>query len=395
VRGKEGYECAKRAEEILEWMELLRQSASSANGYYSDVRPNTQCFASVINAWAYRCTPGSAVRAMRIFDLMIDLHAAGDEAVKPTTRAYYAVLSAWARSGGRNSADKAEDILRHMDALASAAANDDEAESLEVRPNVHCFNAAMMAHAYSRGGSESAQRAEALLDWMEKLYHDGDEGARPNTRSYRLVMSAWAWSRSNDAPSRTESILQRMIAASREGNHVVMPCTRDFNTVISCCAYVQQPDIGIDTKVEEEILGVAERGEGDPLRVAFSTLDALGESPHYSANSTTFSTLIKACAAHLPPGAERNLWVQELFQTCSGLGLVDQKVLRQLRIAVPKGHYISLREEHENFRLPAPNKLEDTMELDTIQEEENIEDEEEIENEFEATEEDIEYDKLY
>mmetsp|Transcript_36613 Transcript_36613/g.56024 ORF Transcript_36613/g.56024 Transcript_36613/m.56024 type:complete len:785 (+) Transcript_36613:3-2357(+) len=395
-RGKDGHECAKRSEEILEWIELLRQSSSfsddNRDGYYSNVQPNADCFASVINAWAYRCTHTSAIRAMRIFDLMLDIYSAtGDKRMKPTTRAYYAVLSAWARSGSKNSAEKAEDILRHMDTLTCDVADDDGDDDV-VRPNVHCFNAAIMAHAHSRGGVESARRAESLLDWMEELYRNGDEGAKPNTRSYRLVMSAWAWSRSHDAPLRTESILERMMDANKAGNIHIIPSSSDFNTVISCCAYVKQlSSNGLETKSDAEtaLLGVTERGEGDPLRVAFSTLDALGEFPHSSANSTTFATLIKACAAHLPPGAERNLWVQELFQTCSDLGLVDQRVLSQLRRAVPKDHYISLREEHENFRLSskptAEEYLMETHDEERIKEEEDddmIELEDEMEDEF-------------
>jgi len=44
-----------------------------------------------------------------------------------------------------------------------------------VRPNTHYFNAAMMAHAHSHGGVESAKRVESLLDWIQELYHNGND----------------------------------------------------------------------------------------------------------------------------------------------------------------------------------------------------------------------------
>jgi hypothetical protein len=80
--------------------------------------------------------PGAAARAERVLQNMVNRHRTGGlDDIKPTTINFNTVLDAWAKSGaGRQAAERAEEILEWMDRLYKAG-------NPEVKPDTITFNA--------------------------------------------------------------------------------------------------------------------------------------------------------------------------------------------------------------------------------------------------------------
>lgn len=90
---------------------------------------------AVINALAKSGEPGAAARAERVLQNMVNNRNDNDD-VRPTTINFNAVLDAWAKSGGgRAAAERAEEILEWMDRLHKSGNNKD------VKPDTITFNA--------------------------------------------------------------------------------------------------------------------------------------------------------------------------------------------------------------------------------------------------------------
>jgi len=220
---------------------------------------------------------------------------------------------------------------------------------------------------------------------------------RPTTESYRIALSAWAWSHHVDAPKEAESILYRMTRASDANNSrdaniadggnddastakdhsdsLVRPEVRDFNTVINCCSFARK--VGADKSEEDdESLLQRQLAHMEIFGIARGVLDALLSSPYAQPDSATFSGIIRACLNLLPDTDDRDERVIELFKLAyqtplvedpssaritstssermrapPGAGCVDANVLRQLRHALPSTEdYIRVREEFEDYR---------------------------------------------
>ena len=408
---KAGFECAKRAEDVLMHMQKmherrLQSDAVSHNKHYnSDIEPDTLVFNLVLTAWSniHGGTKASAIRAMRILDLMQELHhyqsmnSPGWQGitlskVQPNLQTYKLVLHAWAMM--HECPDRAEEILRHMLSLSKAGNT-----GVEIMPDVECFHIVMKAHAEvvrkkrkADDGSEGrAQKVTSLLDWMELLALRRSN-IRPNTESYRIALSAWVWSHHVDAPKEAESILRRMIRAcavdSQDGKKVssydsevkkepaawiVQPETRDFNTVINCCSFARK--VGLDSSdVDDASLLQRQLVHREMFDIAEGVFHALLSSSYARPDSATFSGIIRACQNLLPNTPERDKIVIEFFrlayrttptETTSakisstssermralGAGCVDANVLRQLRLCLPSTvDYIRVREEFEEYR---------------------------------------------
>ena len=87
----------------------------------------------------------------------------------------------------------------------------------------------MDAWAKSGLGKKAAERAEEILEWMDRLYKSGNYGVRPDTITFNAVLDAWARSGCYFAAHRAEQILDHMDELYRAGNHGVKPDTYTYN----------------------------------------------------------------------------------------------------------------------------------------------------------------------
>lgn len=394
---KAGFECAKRAEDVLMHMQRMHeQHIQSDSEYNSEVQPDTMVFNQILSAWSKirGGTKASAMRAMRILDLMQELHHQQYKntsewqgillsKVQPNLDTYKQVIYAWANATNAiDGPDRAELILRHMLSMSKAGN-----VGAEIMPDLECFHIVMKAHAElvrkkrKVDTEERAQKVTIILDWLEVMALRRPK-IQPTTETYRIAMSAWVWSHHVNAPKEAASILNRMIRACNVSSKnvgakkdsdlgVVRPETRDFNTVINCCSFARM--VGSDKSVDEddESLLVRQLFHGEIFDIAEGALNALISSPYAKPDCATFTGIIRACLNLLPNTVERDERVIELFRLayrasspgkvmststekyCAqpGGGCVDANVLRQLRLCLPSTEdYIRVREEFEEHR---------------------------------------------
>ena len=401
-----GFNCAKRAEDLLMRMQAKHEELQRLGRYNSELQPDTNVFNKVLMGWSHirGGTKASAIRAMRILDLMQELHhhqsrdvpswqGIGLSKVQPNLHTYKCVIYAWGHASHTlEGPDRAEEILRHMLSISKAGNN----FGMEVLPDEECFHIVMKSHAElvrrrGRGDISNAERAQQvtdLLNWMELLaVRRTKPKIAPTTESYRLALSAWAWSHHIDAPKQVEEILFRMVRAcelnrnqmrdiQNEGLNskdsitlAVTPETKDFNTVINCCSFARGVGVPKD-ELDDDIKLTQQLALTETYDVAEGVLDALLSFPYASPDSATFAGMIRACVNLMPDTDERDVRVIELFrlayqspntaakssviperlQAPAGGGCVDANVLRQLRYDLPTEEYIRVREEFEEHR---------------------------------------------
>jgi len=403
---KAGFDCAKNAEDVLMHMQRMHEEQAQVEGYNSEIQPDTRVFNLVLEAWSKikGGTKASATRAMRILDLMQELHfqSANDSwqgvvlsKVQPNLQTYKLVLYAWAHATHTvEGPDRAEEILRHLLSMSKAGNL-----GAEILPDAVCFHIVMKANADSvrkRGkgddGLASVERAHKvsdLLEWMEMLAVRSK--VQPTTESYRIAISAWVWSHHVDAPIEAEKILNRMIRVHdmhqntatdarsstklKKSKPQVLPSTQDFNTIINCCSYARR--VGIDKSEEDdESLALRQIEHKEIYDIAERVFKTLIASTYAQPDSATFSGIIRACNNLLPNTDERDDIVIEYFRLAyhtnpptedtstkisstsrdrmappPGGGCVDANVLRQLRSALPSTElYIQVRENFEQYR---------------------------------------------
>jgi len=384
---KIGFECAKRSEDAMMHMQETH-SLLQEDGCNSELQPDTTVFHHVLKGWSEikGGTKASATRAMRILDLMQELHHYQTQSstvdswqgmpfskAQPNLKTYKYVIQAWARaSHAPEGPDRAEEVLRHLLSMSQAGGN-------ETKPDVECFHMVMNAHkelvrkkrAKSDDGVPSVERARkvtALLEWLE-LLSTRNPKLQPTVESYRIAMQAWVWSNHVDAPDEAEFILSRMI---RSGNVE----TRDYNTLINSCAFARGVGVDMSEEGDESVLQ-RQLAHQELFDCAERTLQALLSSTTAHANSASFAGIMRACVNLLPNTDERDACVIELFrlayrtplsedfkatrmvstaserkQAPAGGGCVDANVLGQLRKALPSTEdYIRIREDFETYRL--------------------------------------------
>lgn len=72
----------------------------------------------------------------------------------------------------------------------------------------------------------------------------------------------------------------------------------------------------------------------DALKIAFAILKAIQAESDMQPNHVTFATLLKATAALMPAGEERNKVATAVFSKAQQAGMVDYYTLANLRKAV-------------------------------------------------------------
>ncbi len=177
-----------------------------------DLKPNTFTYNAVINALAKSGEPGAAARAERVLQNMVNRYRnGGNDDVKPTTINFNTVSN---RQRGVDLVSTKELRLSGRSLL------------------LFLVDQVLDAWAKSGGGRPAAERAEEILEWMDRLHKQGAD-VKPDTITFNAVLDAWARSGDRMAPHRAEQILDHMDELYRAGNKGVKPDTFTYNVVVS------------------------------------------------------------------------------------------------------------------------------------------------------------------
>ncbi|KAL7489538.1 hypothetical protein ACHAW6_015211 [Cyclotella cf. meneghiniana] len=307
-----------RAEQILAWMEKLREQA----GDDVDISPDKYTFNTVIHAYAKSGAKEAATKAHKILDTMNQMYREGNSSVKPDTITYNVVINAYAKSGGKGAAQEAEHLLQRMhmmydqgdlsvkpnvvtygaviDAFAksmdrNAAARadallanmvglhqSDPVRHADLRPNTYVFNTVINAWAKSKERGAAA-KAEEMLVAMDRLHASGFPGLKPDAFTYTAVIDAYAKSGYRGAASRADLLLDQMEAKYTAGDNDLKPNTFTYNAVINALAKSGEP--GAAARAERVLQKMVHRlrtnggNEVKPTTINFNTvLDAWAKS---------------------------------------------------------------------------------------------------------------------
>jgi hypothetical protein len=145
----------------------------------------------------------------------------------PSTTPISAIMNGWAKTKSSHGASMVEKWL-------DRAQEEFDAGNTKVVPTNKMFTMAVDAWAKSGEGVSAAQRAETILQHMNKKYQTtGLEHLRPTTGIFNAVINAWARSKEKIAPSRAEQILKWMDNLHKT-NPSIKPDKYTFNTGEYC-----------------------------------------------------------------------------------------------------------------------------------------------------------------
>ncbi|KAL7478614.1 hypothetical protein ACHAW6_004373 [Cyclotella cf. meneghiniana] len=243
--------------------------------------------------------------------------------LRPNIVSFNTVLHAWSMSKrGRQGALRAHELLDkverlsqsgdldlpdgHPDPTVSSLDIDDETLGTDssLRPNGRSYSIVMNAwanvsHADRDHGEDAASKCEMILNKMEERGAE-DASVRPNLAAYTTCITAWARAKHDQAASRAENILHRMIDLYYDKGKNELPALEGdlenaqhdapFNAVIT--AYARSADPNASDR-------------------AFAVLERLEASPILP-TATTYNSVMDACAKHGEP--ERALWILERMQ---------------------------------------------------------------------------------
>ena len=260
-RNRQGGE---RAEALLREMQQLNDAGDGT------VTPDLFTFTSCMAAWSNMGTPQGAEKAEALFRQMQAMYEAGDDSLKPDRIAYTALLTALSRSGDQKAGDRAEAILKEMQDLHDKGDKD-------VKPDTVSHNMVIKAfiHSHYVNRAERAERADAMLAFMEQKFAAGNENIKPNHFSFTDVITAW--SRCEEiaqAGDRAEDVLNRMEAFYQAGNDDARPGRHAYNGVIA--AHVRSGAESAAAKAESvlERMEKLEDGSIVPNEISFNMIIA-------------------------------------------------------------------------------------------------------------------------
>ena len=130
------------------------------------IKPNSYCYATVLNVWARSRAPEAPVRAQALFDEMLDNYKAGDMSLRPSSAAYAALMTVWSRSSRPDAPLKALAVLNEMQERHL----DDPVTSEE--PNSLHFSAVISAFA-EQGDVENARALLQRIIDSDAQPHEG------------------------------------------------------------------------------------------------------------------------------------------------------------------------------------------------------------------------------
>ena len=145
---------------------------------------------------------------------------------KPTVQAFSTVLAAWSKSGHPKAAERGEALLQTMIQFHRNKKDGNQPSnlfSLDEPPNVVSYSSVLDCWAKSKA-PYAAERAEAILRYMQDQAEEFNEDCRPNVVAYTTVIHAWA-KRANT--QRALALLEEMIHQSG-----LSPNTHTFNAVL-------------------------------------------------------------------------------------------------------------------------------------------------------------------
>ena len=208
---------------------LLRMNRRLSEIPVGELDPSTTPISAIMNGWAKTKSSHGASMVEKWLDRAQEEFDAGNTKVVPTNKMFTMAVDAWAKSGeGVSAAQRAETILQHMNKKYQAT----RLENL--KPSTGIFNAVINAWARSKE-KIAPSRAEQILKWMDNL-HKTNPSIKPDKYTFNTVIHAYAKSGGVGAAKKAQELLNRMHVMYQKGNELAKPDTITYNVVINSLA---------------------------------------------------------------------------------------------------------------------------------------------------------------
>jgi hypothetical protein len=205
---------------------------------YHGCLPNSRSLNGVLIAWSKCGHVQAPERAMAILNRALEEQRLElPDAVQPNVSTFNAVIDTWVQSNrGREGAAKAEEVLKLM---IHWNQNEKSMQGGILVPDTRSYTMVLDAwarcEAHEQTG-DAAKRAQEILFSMIRFYHDGVD-VKPNLVSFTTCIAAWARCNDPSAPENAERLFDTLIKLYKEsGDSDFQPTTIVGNAVITAWA---------------------------------------------------------------------------------------------------------------------------------------------------------------
>lgn len=292
----------------------------------TEVQPDLPCFRYAL------CTAAQRPHLDDLGPMVDDILTRMKELyIVPDSDCYTSAIRTWKNAALNPNLEQYRDksANRALELLAEMKIAHNQSQSTSVQTRTENINDVIEALSVS-SNSRRIEQAERLLSMMEaELSKEAPYDPLPNAESYRLTLNVWRTSSAVDKVPRALAILWRMknnygaLSGTSKKNDFV----EAFNTFVAVCGSTRT------------------RGEAEGMQVfreALAGIEGMKTLPGLRPNASSYSGLLTATRNLLPLGKERKRVVDQIFRLCCDDGMVDDNVLRELRITATDEQYARL-----------------------------------------------------
>jgi hypothetical protein len=168
------------------------------------------------------------------------------------------------------------------------------------------------------------ERAERIVDGMERRYEAGDKDVQPDAACYGALINAFGWSDCKGRALKCNSIYQKMLELHKTRRNVIAkPDIVTCNSLLNACTY----DTATTKQEKAAIMEIVVKTLENVERKA----PKLGWPDHL-----TYAHVLRAIENHVVEGAHRRTELAEsVFWECCRRGLVSVPVVTSLYRVLP------------------------------------------------------------
>jgi pentatricopeptide repeat protein len=189
------------------------------------VKPSTQTWNTIINAWVQCGRPDKAEELLQRMEN--EFHH--DKDMAPNEVTYSTVIDGWVKSGQNDTINHVEALYERLKQLTT------NSSQYKIRLN-HRTHAAMIRAYTKQGTVEAIEKAEDLFHDMYREYESGNVDMKPNTIALTTILEAWGVIGTKYGVERAEALLDFAITANKDRNDPTL-CP---NEICFSCKYNHQ-----------------------------------------------------------------------------------------------------------------------------------------------------------
>jgi hypothetical protein len=289
----------------------------------------------------------------------------GETDWKPGIDSYNILLKALSHENVHDGAIQAEQIL--YDLIKRWKKNRHTEDVIHsILPTVQSFCYVLVAYRHA------AKKVDGVVYKVEKLLeiHSGllqlcqrDYGAgaagtttatsvnedmlralQPTTKLYNAALSVMSHSRDTKKAIRANKIVQQMKYSQP---FPTLPTLYTYKCLLNCCAYLTVHGPKQATAQEKY----------QSFQIAVDALHDLRSSGSLlSPDATIYSLFLKSCMQLMPSNRKRDAVIEAVFNQCCRDGVVDQRIIQQLKVGTSTEMYQTLLGNHMmNIDVPLPS----------------------------------------